>query len=403
MKRMIVRFTMLITAIAVMFGGLTFVASPVANADESVEIVITGEDSAVVSEKVTLKDTARARADGKVQLSYFNPNAKGWSLAKAKQCKLIFVSIKWSKAKIKRVVKANQRKVNGTWCVRLKHGSTWANSGKEGKRKVPFTATVRGQWSLMTLKYPATGVWVHQGEFRGGKFFQVCENWWMIGLRPVLTDNNVAMVRSEAEVEYANDWELGAEVKGTLYATYKCGGATIQIEASVRAWAYDYGRFYLRASSLAAAQAKGGERVRAMSLASVTATATHDAMVGAEYELRLKATCSEQPTENPPVFVQFREMNDLEVNWVDDHCVTVDLPAGHTATVYWDADFGSFAIPQKAAQDGVQVCSDYKAPSEVPASGTDKIHVRAVDNTTDLSVQKSTQPFVIHPTAGHPG
>jgi hypothetical protein len=108
------------------------------------------------------------------------------------------------------------------------------------------------------------------------------------------------------------------------------------------------------------------------------------------------------PPVQPPVFVQFGEFNDLEVNWTSNHCVTVDTPAGHTATVYWDATFGSFAAPQKTAQDGVQICSTYKAPSEVPAGGTDRITVRAVDNVTDLSVTKTTEPFMIHPTAPHP-
>lgn len=109
------------------------------------------------------------------------------------------------------------------------------------------------------------------------------------------------------------------------------------------------------------------------------------------------------PVVEPPVFIQFREFNDLEINWKDDHCVTVDTPAGHTATVYWEAKFGSFATPSKTAQDGVQICSIYKAPSEVPASGTDTITVRVVDNTTGKSVTKTTDPFVIHDTAPHPG
>lgn len=112
--------------------------------------------------------------------------------------------------------------------------------------------------------------------------------------------------------------------------------------------------------------------------------------------------CDVPPPAEPPVFVQFREFNDLEVNWKDDHCVTVDTPTGHTATVYWEAKFGSFTTPSKPAQDGVQVCSVYKAPSEVPASGTDTITVRAVDNVTGKSVTKATDPFVVNDTAPHP-
>lgn len=131
---------------------------------------------------------------------------------------------------------------------------------------------------------------------------------------------------------------------------------------------------------------------------SVMAEVKRDATV--EISQTIDLSCE---TDSPPAFVQFREMNDLEVNWVDDHCVTIDTPAGHTATVYWEATYGSFATPQKTAQDGVQICSLYKAPSEVPAGGTDRITVRAVDNVTGLDVTKTTQPFVIHPTAPHPG
>lgn len=102
------------------------------------------------------------------------------------------------------------------------------------------------------------------------------------------------------------------------------------------------------------------------------------------------------------MFVQFREPNDLEVNWSADHCVTVDFPSGNSGTVFWTAKYGSFATPTKSAQDMIQVCSTYKAPSEVPAGGTDTITVTATDGTTGLSVTKSSAPFVINPTAPPP-
>lgn len=101
------------------------------------------------------------------------------------------------------------------------------------------------------------------------------------------------------------------------------------------------------------------------------------------------------PPVTPPTFAQYRQINDVYVNATTDHCVTVDFPEGHSGTVYWTANKGSFAVPQKSAQDMVQVCSTYKAPSEVPASGTDTITVTATDSTTGKSVSKTTDPFVI--------
>lgn len=116
-----------------------------------------------------------------------------------------------------------------------------------------------------------------------------------------------------------------------------------------------------------------------------------------------QVTVAKCAPEAPPMFLQFREFNDLEVNWVDDHCVTVDFPAGHSGTVFWTAKYGSFATPQKTAQDSVQICSDYKAPSEVPGTGTDTITVTATDSVTGLKVTQTTDPFKIYPTASHPG
>ena len=98
---------------------------------------------------------------------------------------------------------------------------------------------------------------------------------------------------------------------------------------------------------------------------------------------------------NPPTYAQFRQINDVYVNATTDHCVTVDFPEDHGGSVFWTANKGSFAITTKTAQDMVQVCASYKAPSEVPASGTDTITVTATDNVTGKSVSKTTDPFTI--------
>lgn len=243
-----------------------------------------------------------------------------------------------------------------------------------------------------------------------------CHNQVLIGRPKSLPPRNT--IYGQVKFVVRLHWEVSAVAK-----------ADEKVTSLAKAWcttssAYAYGEGRGSASAYAVARASLKGYVRTTVLAQVKAMANGNlsallggksviqvkadiratAFVQATSEASAKAVCKDvPPVVSPPVFVQFGIFNDLEVNYVDDHCVTVDLPAGHTATVYWEANFGSFAIPQKIAQDGVQICSVYKAPSEVPAGGTDRITVRAVDNVTDLSVTRTTDPFVIHPTAPHPG
>ena len=299
-----------ITALAMMIGSLSLVGAPTATAAEPDECLTTGSASnnevkmescayAESSQVVDVSLTDRTTASGKVQLSYFNPNASAWGLAKAKKCKLIYVSIKWSKTKIKRVVNANKRKVNGTWCVRLKHGSTWANSGKNGNLVVPFTATVRGSWSLMTLKNVRKGIWGHKGEYRGGRFWQVCDNEWKIGLRPKLKDTQVLMVRSEADVVYRNKTVMTTNGKVEVKGSLVCPTGTLYGAASAGASATTIETIYVRASSAAVARIEAARRAYANTPAwaqlRIDAQKSQEVSVHASIHL----VCEEAP-DNPP-------------------------------------------------------------------------------------------------------
>lgn len=109
-----------------------------------------------------------------------------------------------------------------------------------------------------------------------------------------------------------------------------------------------------------------------------------------------------------PVFVEFREFNDLYRSLPGtpttmNHFVTVDTPAGHSFSVTWSTVWGSFATPTKTGQDGVEVGNTYTAPSEVPpahtdaglAAGYDKITVTVTDNVTGQKITRSSAPFRI--------
>ena len=421
--------TMIIAAFAMVISGL--VAAPAANAEGSnpVKVTVTASsvDEASIKDTFTLKNETRAVIDGATQVSWevSNHNVKVTKkqLRKAVRIKVKATGANSSKVIYKKAVKKLTKKISkrkakkAARIVVLKKGSCVRNTGKENKLRVGFIWCLEYKAVLVLDK--KSGQYRHAYNIRGGKLIKTCLNY--IGGNVPMRDK-VVQVRYEEDVLMNAEGEVvsKAAVNLTLAVTCPTSTFTVNTTADGRGSAsgsLSYtGRTKVNAINAKkvtlSQEARGEIKLDAESSALATITveydcgnpppSTHDECPDIPGDQPEGYECEPPPPSNPPVFVQFREFNDLEVNWVDDHCVTVDTPAGHTATVYWEADFGSFAIPQKTAQDGVQICSDYKAPSEVPAGGTDQITVRAVDNVTDLSVTDSTDPFVIHPTAPHP-
>lgn len=207
---------------------------------------------------------------------------------------------------------------------------------------------------------------------------------------------HVVQVRYKLDLQYVSHVSAHADAHATAVADGSCpDGTHVHAEAngSASAVASATVRYRLRvqATVIGAAQLTLEAQVKAQAEASAKA----------EAEAKIVIECGGQQIQSP-IFVQFREFNDLEVNWTSDHCVTVDFPAGHSGTVFWTAQYGSFATPTKPAQDMVQVCSTYKAPSEVPPGGHDTITVTATDGTTGMSVTQTSAPFVINPTSTPP-
>lgn len=339
---------------------------------------------------VTLQD--RATASGKIQLSYFNPNASAWSKASAMKCKLVYVSIKWSKAKIKRVVKAAKRKINGTWCIRLKRGSTWANSGKNGNMTVPFEATVRGSWSLMTLKNVRKGIWGHKGEYRGGKFWQVCDNEWKIGVKPELKDSDVLMVRSEAEVVYRNKTELVTNGSVMVKGSLNCPAGTLYGEASASASARDSLWIYVKAASAAAARLEAARRAEAdtAAWAKLHVSAQQSQEVTAHAKIHLECSdapppptdeCPDIPGDqpegydcSPPDAQDITLVNRVEVGATTSITVSGTIATERTAEVFCRAlNGGTIYVGnrQTVTTSPWSVTIGYRAPGEIPDVLTD--------------------------------
>lgn len=231
------------------------------------------------------------------------------------------------------------------------------------------------------------------------------------------------LIRVKAHVQNYLTWsgelELESEQSGSARAYVvqhdENGNKVCEAESSVSGSVLAYVRQWVkvRSRTMLGISLTAANQAEVKAGADTTVKGMLEGKVRTHLEGKAMAMCNYTPPEEEeqppteeekpaPIFAQFREFNDLEVNWTSDHCVTVDFPDGNGGTVFWTAQYGSFATASKTAQDMVQVCSTYKAPSEVPAGGTDTITVTATDSVTGKSVTKSTAPFVIHETAEHP-
>lgn len=377
-------------------GVLSSISMTSASADttstEPVKLTVLSSsyDEASVKESVKVNNAVRLLVNGAHQVSWEVANhhvrVTKKQLRKAPKLKL-----RATGADSSRVI---YRKAKGAKIVVLKKGSCVRNTGRENQLRVGFVWCLKR--AAVLVFDGKSRQYRHAYDIVDGKLRKTCLNY--IGGK-VPMRKKVVQVRYEEDVKYSGS--LSVETKANVDVEF-------QLECPNNG-AY----FKVKASALATGSASTSIRYTGRTKVSVVNAAKinlrHNALVNmsasaessAAAKIDIEAYCGSTPDE-PPMFVQFREFNDLEVNWTSDHCVTVTFPNGHSGTVYWTAKFGSFAVPSKSASSGVQVCSQYKAPSEVPASGTDTITVTVRDNTTGKSVTKTTDPFVIHSTAPHP-
>lgn len=279
--------------------------------------------------------------------------------------------------------------------------------------------------SLLTSYYNQAGqeVWHHKTYPKGKVFVKGKDGWWhdpdcwnklktkkkkvkprlivrgkvKVVKRFVFTASSTALAQGDAAAK-ARAWcvGFGSEAEGI-----GSGNASFRTEAT----ATGTGRTKAEAEVAAKTASEGKLNLQIGSKLALEMNLKTTAEGNASADATAKAVCSDVPPppvpDDAPLFAQFREFNDLEVNWTSDHCVTVDFPKGHSGIVFWTAEFGSFATQSKPAEDMKQVCSLYKAPSEVPVvtGGEDTVTVTATDDVTGLSVTKSSKPFLIKETA----
>lgn len=402
------RILMLITAIAVMFGGMAFVA-PAASATEP------SSNSTSETEPPSCEDVEVGEGTGEcADVVESESHSKSSATSKA-------VSVNGVKLSSKVTVLARIR-VNGT---------------PQSQQNNCFT-TNRPMSIWTSYNAEGTTGWHWKSYPKGKRFCRIngavrdpiCHNMVKIGVPKSNPPKNAitGQVKFVKKLRWHVKAVAKADEKVTSHAKAWCNTSSAYAYGEGRgmAAAYAVGRGSASGSVLVSLFAKAEGRAAGdlalqldgKSVIEVKAEVRASAFVKAKTEAHATAECRDieqppthdecpyipgdqpegyecNPPVSPPTFAQFREINDVYVNATTEHCVTVDFPEGHSGTVYWTANKGSFAVPQKSAQDMVQICSTYKAPSEVPASGTDTITVTATDSTTGKSVSKTTDPFVI--------
>jgi hypothetical protein len=343
---------------------------------------------------------------GRTQLSYMHQGVEPWNLKLALQCKAIYVNIDWTRAHILKVVNAAKKKVNGHWCVRLKHGSTWSNHGKEGKIKKGFKATVHGKFALMVLNNK-TGVWEHFGmlTFSGG-FVQVCRNDWGIGEHPTLDESDVVMVESEAQVYYKTSWTIASNGHVAINGTKRCpDGTVVNFDLSASSSGTGTGFLFVQAASQAKAIVKGQAAAQADTEAHANAVIDGENKTVSKAMLSLKIDCgSSQPPNQQPPLVSITQINDVDAGKTSPNtCAPYTTP--HSGVLSFSTRYGKvdpFQASTYTVNGSGKICVTYVAPTEQPPGDhKDTMSVKLVDNTTGLYATDSTT-FLVNPPTTHP-
>ena len=432
------KITKIIIALIVMMAGLAFMA-PAANASGN-SVTVESTSYVETSAKADVKSEVRAIVDGATQITWEEPNHNivitAETLKKAPRIKVNAtgansskVIFKTAKAKLfkkyKKTMskkKAKKRAVKDSQVVILKAGSCVRNTGKLNKLRrgfvwCPDTPVVvkydskskqyRHTHSLLTASSLEALKKELEAQNRsdelevvgtiniGGVEYSIvkwCAN-YIGGNVEMLV--KVIQVRYEGNLLIDIELESRAETTANVKASLQCPSGTLYGEASASATGHSTASIRVQMKTKDASIEAEKSRI----LAEARIKAKTSALAAAQAKVKLE--CGDTPPPPPvtpaPVFMQFREFNDLykslpETPTTMDHCVTVDFPEGHSGEVFWTAELGSFTTPRKTAQDGAQVCSTYTAPSE---AGHDTITVTATDSVSGKSVTKTSRAFVI--------
>lgn len=274
----------LLTAIAVMLGGMALVA-PTANADTNITVTSTATSTGSTS----VTETAQTTVNGATQLLWWFPNHNIKVTTKAVK--------KAPRIKVRYVGCAKQskwiaKKTHGASIVVAKPGSQMCNTGKEGHIVGGFVWTVP-QGRPAVLKWnKSLRLYQHVYNIVGGSLVKTCGN--HIGGHVDHMFTQVIQVQFPGDLQFSSVVHADAAANAVAHASGTCpDGTAVDVSASASSSA--------SASALVEYQLKFQATVltskRASMLAQVKASA--EAKAEASAEAKISVTCGTTPPPPP--------------------------------------------------------------------------------------------------------
>lgn len=305
---------MLITAIAVMFGGTALVA-PAANADTTVTYESVSYSNGAASANVTSE--VRALINGATQLTWWYPN-HNIKVTKAAVKKAPRIKVKYTRCSVQS--KSIAKQAHGATLVVAKPGSEICNTGKNGHIVGGFKWVVKTPAVLKWNK--RLKLYQHVYNIVGGKLVKTCGN--RMGGPIDTMYPQVVQVQYESDVLLDINLGADASVKAKVEASLQCPSGTLYGSAEATA----------SATASASIRVKSGVKVTAINakkvelLNKVQASARASAEASAKAKISL--TCSDNPP--PPVYeapgVDVTPVACVEPGQDRDVTVTVSNPNG---------------------------------------------------------------------------
>lgn len=295
-------------------------------------------------------------------------------------------------------------------CYLLYTGVKFVNSGYRGGKLVYFKDVVGSKWS--------PGPWQKIVK-RGSTYYKAgnssgkgnCGNIVkMTGTQPSLSYQAVILTRTASDIKYQVALAVDLDAIVTAYATATCNTSGASGTASAKGTVKATLTISLMAKTEVEAKAKG-KNVK------VTVEQVSDFQSKAEIDARLalkakaSAWCKDStPTPPPPPpptpapkVIETETINDVILNNTRTIEVTGTVAPGKTATLFASAKNGGSITANKSqtVSGSFTVKVTYKAPDEVPSSGTDWVEFTLTQNDGQVATA-STNKFVIRKLVDDP-
>lgn len=378
-------------AIVVCAGTLVATPAYAAEAGETITVEPTITQSSTAHSSLAYSDeqttVVTAKAEGKIELAYvmaqgYHPKVS----SKSKKKKIAVCTSKTTSKQFADIVKGIQSGKYSTK-VDLHAGCKADDTGiypSSSKVQTFYNTLKKREWGYYDPKIKAIRR-------------SICGNI----LRP--HKSSTKMTYLQVNVTQYGKAKVSATLTGTKDYSFKMHAVAQGPNNKCFAEAWFYVKFTQKTvvTVSASATAKTVSSVKASTKSSVKQKVKTKVEADAEITLEDKleiigdanASCTytvdTPPVDSPPTIVDLTQINDVDITNTTEVCATVDVPGDNSWTLTFAARFGSMSAVRNG-DNQFEKCATYKAPTEVPAGGTDTITAVVRDTVTGKSATDTT-------------